>query len=114
MVPQLPKLAWTKYEAGKFMDLAAVAPSLHGADNDGRERKEIVERMCKVAFWCVQQPPETRPPMGTVVKMLEGEMDIAPPVNPFQHLMAPPVVASLWTTTTRGVNSAMGNMIETI
>ncbi|WVZ61842.1 hypothetical protein U9M48_011654 [Paspalum notatum var. saurae] len=103
-VPQsqqwFPKLAWTKYEAGKFMDLAAVAPSLHGADNDERERKEIVERMCKVAFWCVQQQPGARPPMGVVVKMLEGEMHVAPPVNPFRHLMAEPVVIDLWTTIT--------------
>ncbi|WVZ61840.1 hypothetical protein U9M48_011652 [Paspalum notatum var. saurae] len=103
-----PKLAWAKYEAGRLAELVAVP------DGRGTVDQEVLERMCKVAFWCVQQPPETRPPMGTVVKMLEGEMDIAPPVNPFQHLMAPPVVASLWTTTTRGVNSAMGNMIETI
>ncbi|TVU41110.1 hypothetical protein EJB05_14604, partial [Eragrostis curvula] len=49
----------------------------------------MVERMFKVAFWCVQEQPEARPPIGVVVKMLEGEMDIAPPVNPFHHLMAP-------------------------
>ncbi|KAF8714052.1 hypothetical protein HU200_028047 [Digitaria exilis] len=90
-----PKLAWEKYEAGELMELVAARSS------DGEEGKETVERMCKVAFWCVQQPPEARPPMGAVVKMLEGEMEIAPPVNPFQHLMAPPMVASQWTTMTR-------------
>ena len=56
--------------------------------------------MCKVAFWCVQQLPEARPPMSVVTKMLEGEVDIAQPANPFQHLMAAPVAANLWTTTT--------------
>ncbi|TVU41106.1 hypothetical protein EJB05_14600, partial [Eragrostis curvula] len=67
----------------------------------------MVERMCKVAFWCVQQQPEARPPMGVVLKMLEGEMDIAAPVNPFQHLMAPPVVVNQWTTT--ATSSGSGN-----
>ncbi|TVU41105.1 hypothetical protein EJB05_14599, partial [Eragrostis curvula] len=62
----------------------------------------MVERMFKVAFWCVQEQPEARPPIGVVVKMLEGEMDIAPPVNPFQHLMAPPLATLPWTTTTSG------------
>ncbi|KAI4995937.1 hypothetical protein ZWY2020_040439 [Hordeum vulgare] len=63
--------------------------------------------MCEVAFWCMQQQPETRPPMGVVVKMLEGEMDIAPPANPFQHLMAMPAAANRWTTTTSSANTAL-------
>uniref|UniRef100_A0ACD5XMB3 Uncharacterized protein n=1 Tax=Avena sativa TaxID=4498 RepID=A0ACD5XMB3_AVESA len=58
-----------------------------------------------VAFWCVQQQPEARPPMGLVVKMLEGEMDIAPPANPFLHLMAAPVAANLWTSGTSSANT---------
>jgi hypothetical protein len=61
--------------------------------------------MCKVAFWCVQQPPEARPPMRAVVKMLEGEMEIAPPANPFQHMMAPPTVAEQWTRMMTSANS---------
>ncbi|TVU41107.1 hypothetical protein EJB05_14601, partial [Eragrostis curvula] len=71
--------------------------------------------MCKVAFWCVQQHLEARPPMGVVVKMLEGEMEIASPVNPFKHLMAPPVVVNQWTTTgTSGQsgNAILGNVIS--
>ncbi|CAL5078249.1 unnamed protein product [Urochloa decumbens] len=105
----LPKLAWEKFEAGEIMDL--VMSSHGGVSAEGGseqeqeqlrlrgEEKEIVERMCKVAFWCVQQQPEARPPMGVVVKMLEGEMEIAPPVNPFPHLMAaPPLAFNLWTT----------------
>ncbi|TVU41104.1 hypothetical protein EJB05_14598, partial [Eragrostis curvula] len=66
--------------------------------------------MCKVAFWCVQQQPEARPPMGVVVKMLEGEVDIAAPVNPFQHLMAPPILVNHWTTT--GTSRLSGNTIS--
>ena len=70
-----------------------------GDDEQEEQSKEIVERMCKVAFWCVQQLPKARPPMSAVTKMLEGEMDVAPPTNPFPHLVAAPVVANLWTTT---------------
>ena len=100
-----PKLAWTKYEAGEFMDLLATGEGEGGGGEEEEEErqgcKEMVERMCKVAFWCVQQQPEARPPMGAVVKMLEGEMDIAPPINPFQHLMAAPGVGvNPWMTTT--------------
>ncbi|CAN6196838.1 unnamed protein product [Urochloa humidicola] len=106
----LPKLAWEKYEAGELMDLVS---SRGGSEEEERQRddKEIMERMCKVAFWCVQQLPEARPPMGMVVKMLEGEMEIAPPVNPFPHLMVPPPLAfNLWTTT---VTSAAANITLT-
>ncbi|CAM0146256.1 unnamed protein product, partial [Urochloa decumbens] len=93
----LPRLAWEKYETGELMDIVSAEG---GGEHERDEEKEIVERMCKVAFWCVQQQPEARPPMSVVVKMLEGEMEIAPPVNPFQHLMAaPPLTFNLWTTT---------------
>lgn len=94
-----PKLAWTKYESGELMKVVA------SCDGAGEQDKKAAHRMCEVAFWCVQQQPEARPPMGVVVKMLEGEMDIAPPANPFQHLMATPAAANLWTTVTSTVNS---------
>uniref|UniRef100_A0A0E0AJY6 Protein kinase domain-containing protein n=1 Tax=Oryza glumipatula TaxID=40148 RepID=A0A0E0AJY6_9ORYZ len=71
-----------------------------------KQERETVERMCKVAFWCVQQQPEARPPMSAVVRMLEGEVDIdAPPVNPFQHLVASPAAALRWTSTTDSAES---------
>ena len=40
----------------------------------------------KVAFWCVQYRPESKPLMSVVVKMLEGAVEIPTPLNPFQHL----------------------------
>ncbi|PUZ68376.1 hypothetical protein GQ55_2G022300 [Panicum hallii var. hallii] len=112
-----PKLAWAKYEAGEIMELVAARSGSNGsrsvpAVGDELQRKEMVERMCKVAFWCVQQPPEARPPMRAVVKMLEGEMEIAPPANPFQHLMAAPMVADQWTRMTRSANSVPEISIE--
>ncbi|CAD6221336.1 unnamed protein product [Miscanthus lutarioriparius] len=110
-------LAWTKYERGELTELivapshgtsGSVAAAVAGDDEQEEQSKEIVERMCKVAFWCVQQLPEARPPMSAVTKMLEVEVDVAPPANPFQHLMAAPVVANLWTTTmTSGGNGTI-------
>jgi hypothetical protein len=94
-----PRVTWTKYESGNLMDLV-VDTTPTGHDNDGRavvvapgddddlqQRTETVERMCKVAFWCMQRQPDARPPMGVVVKMLEGDMDITPPPNPFTDLV---------------------------
>jgi serine/threonine protein kinase len=95
-----PKVAWAKYESGVLIEI------VEGCDGvDDPDKLQTVERMCKVAFWCVQQQPEVRPPMGLVVKMLEGEMDIAPPANPFQHLMAAPVAANQWTSGTRSAST---------
>ncbi|OQU88417.1 LOW QUALITY PROTEIN: hypothetical protein SORBI_3002G030100 [Sorghum bicolor] len=98
-----PMLAWNKYDRGELAELVVVAPPSRvaavGDEQGAAACEETVERMCKVAFWCVQQLPEARPPMSAVTKMLEGEMDVAPPTNPFPHLMATPVVANLWTTT---------------
>ncbi|XP_066388668.1 rust resistance kinase Lr10-like [Miscanthus floridulus] len=115
-----PTLAWTKYETGELVDLVACssgeagdAAAAPGDDDHELQRdKERVERMCKVAFWCVQQQPEARPPMGAVVKMLEGEMSIAAPVNPFQHLMATPVTANPWTTMTSSANAVSATGIS--
>ncbi|TVU41131.1 hypothetical protein EJB05_14626, partial [Eragrostis curvula] len=82
-----PELAWSRYESGNLMELVSVPSDDHiilAVDDDAQQCKELVERMCKVAFWCVQQQPTARPPMGDVVNMLEGNMDIVPPVNPFR------------------------------
>uniref|UniRef100_A0A453AP69 Serine-threonine/tyrosine-protein kinase catalytic domain-containing protein n=1 Tax=Aegilops tauschii subsp. strangulata TaxID=200361 RepID=A0A453AP69_AEGTS len=93
-----PKLAWTKYDSNELMEVV---------ESCDEQDEKTAHRMCEVAFWCVQQQPEARPPMSVVVKMLEGEMDIAPPANPFQHLMAAPAAANLWITTTSSVNTAL-------
>uniref|UniRef100_J3MIG7 Serine-threonine/tyrosine-protein kinase catalytic domain-containing protein n=1 Tax=Oryza brachyantha TaxID=4533 RepID=J3MIG7_ORYBR len=105
-------VAWTKFERGELID-AVVNPTGEICSGDGeaavtvaddeQQREEAAERiMYQVAFWCVQQrPAEARPPMSAVVKMLEGEMDVVPPVNLFLHLMADPATATNpWATTT--------------
>ncbi|TVU41101.1 hypothetical protein EJB05_14595, partial [Eragrostis curvula] len=112
-----PKLPWTKYERGELMELVAEPSVSAVAAGDVARRKEMVERMFKVAFWCVQEQPEARPPIGVAVKMLEGEMDIAPPVNPFQHLMMSPIVMKPWTLTVTSDgsgNRASANVISDV
>ncbi|CAN6241201.1 unnamed protein product [Urochloa humidicola] len=76
-----PRWVWHRFEAGDMDVVLARA----AATGDKKER-ETVERVCKVALWCVQYRPEDRPSMGSVVRMLEGEDQIAAPCNPFAHL----------------------------
>ncbi|CAL5025004.1 unnamed protein product [Urochloa decumbens] len=76
-----PRWVWHRFEAGDAdAVLARATPT-----GDKKER-ETAERVCKVALWCVQYRPEDRPSMGSVVRMLEGEDQIAAPCNPFAHL----------------------------
>ncbi|KAE8660477.1 G-type lectin S-receptor-like serine/threonine-protein kinase SD2-2 [Hibiscus syriacus] len=48
------------------------------------------ERLAMVAIWCIQDEEESRPTMGTVVKMLEGVVEVAipPPPKLIQALVA--------------------------
>ncbi|KAK4368500.1 hypothetical protein RND71_012292 [Anisodus tanguticus] len=43
---------------------------------------EEVSRMCKVAFWCIQDDELQRPSMGQVVQILEGVLDVNLPPLP--------------------------------
>jgi serine/threonine protein kinase len=75
-----PKWVWQKFEEGELemiLDECGIG--------DGEVRNKAV-RMCKVAMWCVQYQPEARPTMSGVIRMLEGEMEIVPPINPFVYL----------------------------
>ncbi|PON66950.1 S-receptor-like serine/threonine-protein kinase [Trema orientale] len=48
---------------------------------EGNADMEELERLCKVACWCIQDNEVHRPPMGQVVQMLEGITDVnSPPV----------------------------------
>ena len=73
-----PKWVWDKVESGEMGDLMAV----YGI---GEKNRSKVDKMVKVALWCVQHSPEARPLMSVVVKMLEGAVDIPTPLNPFQY-----------------------------
>lgn len=73
-----PRWVWQKFEAGQMRDVESTC-------GIKEEDREDAERMCKVAFHCIQYQPEARPPMSKVVRMLEGEMEINSPTDPFQH-----------------------------
>ena len=75
-----PKWVWDKYEQGDMESIVSAAAGIGEAD------REKAETMCKVALWCVQFQPSARPTMSSVVRMLEGEMAIVPPVNPFHYV----------------------------
>jgi hypothetical protein len=72
-VAYFPVQAILKLQAGDVSSL--VDPQLHG-DFDLAE----VERVCRVACWCIQDDESDRPTMGEVVQVLEGlqELDVPP------------------------------------
>ncbi|XP_058073443.1 G-type lectin S-receptor-like serine/threonine-protein kinase LECRK3 [Magnolia sinica] len=46
---------------------------------DGRQK---LERLVKVAIWCIQEEPGLRPSMKKVTQMLEGAVDVSAPPDP--------------------------------
>ncbi|PIA40858.1 hypothetical protein AQUCO_02400126v1 [Aquilegia coerulea] len=102
-----PKWAWNKFEKGETVEFMVVC---------GIEEKDkaMAEKMVKVALWCVQYRPESRPWMGLVLKMLEGGVDIPTPPNPFQHLVigTPPNMIDFTSWTESGTTgSASSQMV---
>ncbi|KAG0583851.1 hypothetical protein KC19_3G166700 [Ceratodon purpureus] len=47
---------------------------------------EQVRRVVKIAMWCIQDNPRSRPSMGKVVQMLEGLVDVNDPPLQFDFL----------------------------
>ncbi|MED6200144.1 hypothetical protein PIB30_082335, partial [Stylosanthes scabra] len=79
-----PMWVWGKFDGGELLqELRLVCKLLLEEEH----HEVMVERMVKVALWCVQFRPELRPMMSDVVKMLEGYEEIPEPSNPFQYLM---------------------------
>ncbi|KAJ3685543.1 hypothetical protein LUZ61_014707 [Rhynchospora tenuis] len=96
-----PRWVRKKFEIGE-MDVV-----LTTADIEEKYR-EKAERMCKVAFWCVQYQPDDRPTMSSVVRMLEGQQEIEDPADPFQYLVAhnPESITTSSTGTTADYSSS--------
>ncbi|KAJ4832542.1 hypothetical protein Tsubulata_000103 [Turnera subulata] len=44
-------------------------------DDATEDEHELVEKMIIVGLWCIQMKPSDRPPMNTVVEMLEGDLE---------------------------------------
>lgn len=66
---------WVKAEKEMAMDQRIAV----GADS------EELERALRIAFWCLQDDERMRPPMGEVIKVLEGTLTVDPPPPPFAH-----------------------------
>ncbi|KAF3953167.1 hypothetical protein CMV_021368 [Castanea mollissima] len=64
---------------------------------EGNANVEELTRACKVACWCIQDGPRDRPTMGTVVKILEGLMQLGIPQIPlyFRRLSESSMEASV-------------------
>ncbi|CAN6277192.1 unnamed protein product [Urochloa humidicola] len=80
-----PRWVWERYEQGEIHRVVSCGGDGNGIEDEADREK--AEMMCKVALWCVQFQPAARPTMSSVVRMLEGEMAIVPPVNPFHYVM---------------------------
>lgn len=79
-----PRHLWEEYEKGKLNELL---------ETSGIEKKhqEQATRMALGALWCIQHSPDQRPQMSTVVKILEGGLEIMPPPKPFNHFSVPQI-----------------------
>ncbi|KAK3121323.1 hypothetical protein QOZ80_8BG0650720 [Eleusine coracana subsp. coracana] len=99
-----PRWVWQRLDRGEAEAVVEKAllvdnNEIGGGEDGGRRKK--VERMCAVALWCVQYRPEDRPSMSGVVRMLEGDEDVAAPAaSPFAHLDCDPLSPSVVTDTT--------------
>uniref|UniRef100_A0A2P2KJB6 non-specific serine/threonine protein kinase n=1 Tax=Rhizophora mucronata TaxID=61149 RepID=A0A2P2KJB6_RHIMU len=57
-------------------------------DEDMQNNREEVIRMIKIGAWCLQDDPNRRPLMSTVVKVLEGVMQVDPNIiYHFSHVL---------------------------
>lgn len=74
----LPRWTWDMLQKGELL----VMVSLCEVPESEREK---ALRMLKVALLCIQYKPEARPAMSTVVKMLDGDMEIPMPEYPFEY-----------------------------
>ncbi|CAN6229862.1 unnamed protein product [Urochloa humidicola] len=104
-----PRWVWERYEQG---EIDSVVSCCGGDGIEDEADREKAEMMCKVALWCVQFQPAARPTMSSVVRMLEGEMAIVPPVNPFHYVMdsssGGSTSSGLWTGTYQSSRDTAG------
>ena len=77
-----------KGEEERLLDIVEIL------DEDMNNREEV-ERMIKIAAWCLQDDHTRRPPMSVVVKVLEGVMEVdSNIIYKFVHAMGPPAVVN--------------------
>ncbi|KAJ4757744.1 Serine/threonine-protein kinase [Rhynchospora pubera] len=74
-VDYFPLLAAIKLHEGNVFSLLD-----HRLNGDAN--LEEVERVCKVACWCIQNEEHNRPTMGQVLQILEGSLEVGVPPIP--------------------------------
>ncbi|KAJ6769545.1 G-TYPE LECTIN S-RECEPTOR-LIKE SERINE/THREONINE-PROTEIN KINASE SD2-5 [Salix purpurea] len=73
------------------------------------DREEII-RMIKIAAWCLQDDPERRPLMSTVVKVLEGVMEVdSNIVYEFHHALITPAAVDHQNSSAQPQASVLSN-----
>ncbi|XP_014510902.1 G-type lectin S-receptor-like serine/threonine-protein kinase SD3-1 [Vigna radiata var. radiata] len=50
---------------------------------EGGYNSEELERVLRIAFWCLQMDERRRPSMGEVVRVIDGTLSVDPPPPPF-------------------------------
>ncbi|XP_020572454.1 rust resistance kinase Lr10-like [Phalaenopsis equestris] len=99
----LPRWIWEMYEKGKLsrIKLSCIIEMI---------QMEKIERMCKVALWCIQYKAEARPSMSNVVRMLEGQEEIMAPPNPFQYFASHEATSGVDTETSSSGSVSSASM----
>lgn len=69
-----PSIAFSKAKQGKMEALIDSRLKLKRTEDVNE-----ASRLIKTALWCIQSDWALRPSMGTVVRMLEGDLDIMDP-----------------------------------
>ncbi|EXB92375.1 G-type lectin S-receptor-like serine/threonine-protein kinase SD2-5 [Morus notabilis] len=78
----LLKLLQKKAEDDQLIDI------VEDLDEDMENNREEVERMIRIGAWCLQNDYNRRPFMSTVVKVLEGVMEVDPNISyEFSHAL---------------------------
>uniref|UniRef100_A0A5B7BJ19 non-specific serine/threonine protein kinase n=1 Tax=Davidia involucrata TaxID=16924 RepID=A0A5B7BJ19_DAVIN len=85
----LLRLLQKKAEEDQLIDI------VENLDEEMQRHREEVIRMIRIGAWCLQDDHTRRPFMSTLVKVLEGVMEVDPNITfYFTHAMPSPVVAN--------------------
>ncbi|PIA38384.1 hypothetical protein AQUCO_02800227v1 [Aquilegia coerulea] len=72
-----PKVVWENFKNGQLEQFIRYC----GIKENDSEKANILST---VALWCIQKTPEIRPSMSDVVMVLENQMQVMSPPDPFQ------------------------------
>lgn len=103
-----PKLVWEKFETGQLDEILKDC----GIREESREKATTLSM---VALWCAQFTPSARPSMSTVVKLLDKEMSIMMPPNPFipsSESLVPPTLEVVYSRASPAISEVAEDQFE--